>query len=86
MTRGVGRRLGSDAKGLWLWCRPVAEAPIRPLAWELPYAADAALKKDNPAPQKNTKYSNTLREGPFTVYHFQHTGKSCLPFSLIHFW
>ena len=29
---------------LWLWCRPVATAPIRPLAWELPYATDAALK------------------------------------------
>ena len=23
---------------LWLWRRPVAIAPIRPLAWELPHA------------------------------------------------
>ena len=30
----------------WLWCRPVATDPIRPLAWEPPYAAGAALKKD----------------------------------------
>ena len=30
---------------LWLWCRPAAVAPIGPLAWELPYAADAALKE-----------------------------------------
>ena len=27
-----------------LWCRLVATAPIRPLAWEPPYAAGAALE------------------------------------------
>ena len=26
----------------WLWCRLAATAPIQPLAWELPYATDAA--------------------------------------------
>ena len=31
----------------WLWRRPAATAPIRPLAWELPYAVGAALKKQN---------------------------------------
>ena len=30
---------------LWLWCRPAAVAPIRPLSWEPPYAAGAPLKK-----------------------------------------
>ena len=30
---------------LKLWCRPMAAAPIRPLAWELPYVAGAAMKK-----------------------------------------
>ena len=25
---GVGRRRGSDPALLWLWCRPVATAPI----------------------------------------------------------
>ena len=30
---------------LWLWCRQAAIAPIRPLAWEAPYALGAALKK-----------------------------------------
>ena len=30
---------------LWLWRRPVATAPIGPLAWEPPYAAGAALEK-----------------------------------------
>ena len=39
---GVGCRRGSDPTLLWLWRRPVATAPIRPLAWEPPYAAGAA--------------------------------------------
>ena len=30
---------------LWLWCGLVATAPIRPLAWEPPYATGAALEK-----------------------------------------
>ena len=30
---------------LWLWRRPVPVVPIQPLAWELPYASCAALKK-----------------------------------------
>ena len=30
---------------LWLWRRTASAAPIRPLAWELPCAAGAALKK-----------------------------------------
>ena len=39
---GVGRRRGLDPVLLWLWCRPAAIAPIRPLAWEPPYAMGAA--------------------------------------------
>ena len=35
---------GSDPALLWLWCRPVATAPTRPLAWEPPYAAGVTLK------------------------------------------
>ena len=46
MSWGVGHRHGSDRVLLWLWCRLPAVAPIRPLAWELPYATGAALKKD----------------------------------------
>ena len=34
-----------DLALLWLWLRPAAVAPIRPLAWELPFATPAALKK-----------------------------------------
>ena len=42
MRCGVGRRHRSDPALLWLWRRPVAAAPIQPLAWEPPYAAGAA--------------------------------------------
>ena len=38
MTCGVGCRHGSDPELLWLWRRPAAVAPIRPLAWEPPRA------------------------------------------------
>ena len=41
----MGCRRGSDLVWLWLWHRPVATAPIRPLAWEPPYAGDEALKR-----------------------------------------
>ena len=34
-----------DPALLWLWCRPAATAVIRPLAWEPPYAAGGALKR-----------------------------------------
>ena len=33
-----------DPALLWLWCRLAAAVLIRPLAWEPPYAAGAALK------------------------------------------
>ena len=45
MSCGVGSRRGSDPTLLWLWCGPAAAAPIRPLAWEPPFAAGAALEK-----------------------------------------
>ena len=45
MSCGIGHRRGSDPALLWLWCGPAATAPIRPLAWEPPYAAGAALEK-----------------------------------------
>ena len=41
---GVGGRRGLDLALLWLWCRLAAVAPIRPLAWELPYATSTVLK------------------------------------------
>ena len=41
MSCGVGRRHGLDLALLQLWRRPVATAPIQPLAWEPLYAAGA---------------------------------------------
>ena len=45
MSCGIGRRHSLNLALLWLWCRPVAIAPIQLLAWEPPYTASAALKK-----------------------------------------
>jgi len=53
MTCGVGHRCGSDPTLLWLWRRPVATAPIRPLAGEPPYAKGAALEKGKKIENKN---------------------------------
>ena len=36
-----------DLALLWLWHRPAATAPIRPLAWETPHAVGVALKRQN---------------------------------------
>ena len=55
MSCGMGRRRGSDPALLWLWCRPVATAPIRPLAWEPPYAMGVALKRQKKKTKENDK-------------------------------
>ena len=41
---GLGQWV-KDPALLRLLCRPGAEAPIQPLAWEFPYATSVALKK-----------------------------------------
>ena len=43
----------------WLWLWPAAAAPIRPLAWKLPYAVVAALKKQKKK-KKKKKISMSL--------------------------
>ena len=48
---GGDHRHRSDPTLLWLWSRPAATAPMRPLAWEPPYAVGAAPEKG-----KKTKY------------------------------
>ena len=52
MSCGVGGRHGLDLGLLQLWSRPVTIPLIRPLAWEPPYALDAALEKDKKNPKK----------------------------------
>ena len=53
--KSVGRGHSLDLALLWLWCRPATTAPIRPLAWEPPYAVDAALKKTKDDKKKKEK-------------------------------
>ena len=36
----------------WLWCSSAAAALTGPLAWDLPYAAGVALKKDQKKKKK----------------------------------
>ena len=55
MTCGVGRRRGSDPALLWLWHRPVATAPIGPLALEPP---GVALEKDKKKKREKKKYED----------------------------
>ena len=62
MSCGVGRRRGSDPALLWLWCRLVATAPIRPLAWEPPYAVGAAQEMAKRQKKKKKKKKNSGEE------------------------
>ena len=64
MSCGVGHRRGLDLALLWLWCRPAATAPIRPLALELPYATGAALKGQN---TKDKKKKNGKSRHPYLI-------------------
>ena len=59
MSCGVGQSLSLDLVLLWLWHRPAATAPIRPLAWEPPFATGAALKNKT---NKQTKKKKRERE------------------------
>ena len=70
---GIGHRLGSaDPTLLWLWCRP-----IQPLAWELPYATGAAIKK--PKKEKTMQLHKTMggkrckeeQKNPMTLRYFR---------------
>ena len=40
---------------LWPWHRPAATPPIRPLAWEPPYATGGALKRQKTKKKKDKK-------------------------------
>ena len=67
-------RRGSDL--MWLWCRPAAVALIQPLAWELPYASSAALKKKS-VPPFNLSFFFFLVEGDtFCIYDETHVNCS----------
>ena len=69
MSCAVGCRHGLDPALLWLWCRLAATAPIRPLAWEPPYATGAALEKAKRQKTKTTKKKTKLSG----AYNSKHT-------------
>ena len=52
VTCGVGLRHSLYLMLLWLWCRLAAAAPIRPLAWEPPFAMGAAQKRHKTGEKK----------------------------------
>ena len=64
MSCGVGHRCSLDPALLWLWHRLAATAPIRPIAWEPPYATGVALEK---AKNKNKKNLQIIKL--FQVYY-----------------
>ena len=63
MSCGERRRRGSDPMLLWLWRRPAAVALIRPLAWESPYAAEAAQRNGKKTKKKKKKESDNIGSG-----------------------
>ena len=66
MSCGVGHRCGLDPALLWLWLAVVA--PIPSLAWEPPYAGEAAKeiakrqKKKKKSCLKKLKSTNYVKE------------------------
>ena len=63
MSCGKRCRRGWDPMLLWLWRRPVATALIEPLAWEPPYAVDAALKR----PKKEGKNTYIINKSSIVL-------------------
>ena len=60
MSCGVRYRHSADLALLWLWRRPAAVAPIRPLAWESPYVMGVTLKRQKKQTNKQKKSTSML--------------------------
>ena len=79
MSCGVGCRRGSDPALMWLWCRPAATAPIRPLAWEPPYAAGAAQRSGKKTKKiKNKKIKKIKKKLHMQEKKKCHVTQSCI--------
>ena len=66
---GLAQWIG-DLALLWLWRRPAAVAPIRPLDWELPYAEGEALKNQTKSNKTSkTGFSENKRQGKSRDIH-----------------
>ena len=68
MSCAVGHRHGSDATFLWLWLWLAAVALIRRLAWELPHAVGAALKKAKKKKKKSYQQSQDFNPLEFVLW------------------
>ena len=66
LSWGVGGRRGSDPTLLWLWHRLGSYSSDKPLAWEPPYAAGAALEKGKKTQQQQQKKSKDGHQFPDT--------------------
>ena len=85
MSCGVGHRRASDLALLRLWCKLAALARIRPLAWEPPYAAGLALKRQRQKKKKKKKVKTNQKNKSPTfslVYQFYFSLKKTLVYSL----
>ena len=66
MSCGVGCRRGLDLALLCPWHRAVGIALIQPLAWELPYAVEAALKRQKK--KKKKRLQMCLKPSPVFLF------------------
>ena len=82
MSCGLGRRRGSNPALLWLWGRPAAAAPIRPLAWEPPYAVGVALKSKKKKKIFFCKGKGSLKG---LLIPFRSSAKLCFPVASSYF-
>ena len=67
MSCGVGSRCSSGLLLLWLWCRQAGAALVRSLAWEPPYAKDAALKRQRQTKQTNKQNTQKKTSAQITI-------------------
>ena len=67
MGCGVGHRRGSDL--VLLWGRLAATAPIRPLAWEPPYAVGAVPEKTKKKKKKKREREREIIESNRFTLH-----------------
>ena len=68
-------RCSSDPTLLWLWYRPVSRAPIWPLAWEPPFAAGAAIKRQKKKKKKKRINVVTIRYKDMAYMKVKHCRK-----------
>ena len=70
MSCAISRRCRLDPELLWVGHMPAAAVPIRPLAWELPYATHVALKGKKKKTKKTKKAYIYLYRYIYTHTHY----------------